>query len=504
MKGIRLKSCEEFTIAELRGVQRELYSLASMELKALYARSDGRYATYATSEEMEGHWKNVASADPRVRDAHCHEAVMWFVHHLTKEARDTIMQSLTLPKLPVEQHTVKVREENDHAGKFYDQKVTCQRCHINGIESLGAPEILPTTDKEKARRCYTNYKDLFNYTCGPCDGVAGKYWGDDDNKFFNPDPCVVVGTPADIPQEERVNPVFPTQFSVNIAAGSDRWGRTTNPAVSPKTGLPTFMNSMYGQITGSWYVDLRPDSDLWLLRHDTHYGDIHFNGTKAPFISADVSEIHAQTRKDQEGNSTGQMVSLVKGLPSWMPGGCTCVADPVGNVDMSHSRDGRSGLGEMEYLGRIKLTLSELKEPETVELDHWALWFFHVFMDVDKSVPHFGKAPKRLASAYAGTAVYSNWTLADPKIADPTVWNRGIPTSPMRVGPDHGKYCMNPQKVSMCNNISQATYPPSPQAASVLGDNQQTPWLKLHDVFLPSLSSMQKAMENHVAESILV
>jgi len=139
-----------------------------------------------------------------------------------------------------------------------------------------------------------------------------------------------------------------------------------------------------------------------------------------------------------------------------------------------------------------------------VELDHWALWFFHVFMDVDKSVPHFGKAPKRLASAYAGTAVYSNWTLADPKIADPTVWNRGIPTTPMRVGPDVGKYCMNPQKIERCSNISQASFPPNTQAPPFLGDRQQTHWMKLHDVFLPRLSSMQKAMEERATENIFV
>jgi len=340
---------------------------------------------------------------------------------------------------------------------------------------------------------------VFNYTCGPCDGVAGKYWGDDDDKYFNPDPCVVVGGPADIAEADRVPAVFPPQFSVDILAGSDRWGRTTNPAVSPKTGLPTFMDSMYGQITGSWYVDIRSDSDLWLLRHDTHYGDVHFNGTWAPLIAADISEIHSQTREQQQGNSTGPMVSLVHGLPSFVPGGCTCVADPVGNVDMNHDRDGRLGLGEMEYLGRIKLTLDELKTPETVELDHWALWFFHVFMEVDKSVPHYGKAPKRLASAYAGTAVYHNWTLADPKIADPTVWNRGIPTSPMKVGPDKGKFCMNPQKIPLCSNITHDNFPPQPAAASQL-DSHKTPWHKIHDVFLPSLSSMQKAVQGQVAE----
>merc|ERR1712232_435522 len=166
-------------------------------------------------------------------------------------------------------------------------------------------------------------------------------------------------------------------------------------------------------------------------------------------------------------------------------------------MSTNHDRDGRLGLGEMEYLGRIKLTLNELATPETVELDHWALWFFHVFMEVDKSVPHYGKAPKRLASAYAGTAVYHNWTLADPKIADPTVWNRGIPTSPMKVGPDKGKFCMNPQKIPLCSSITASNFPPgiSAPAAASQQENDKTPWHKIHDVFLPSLSSMQKAIQ---------
>merc|ERR1711971_602138 len=106
----------------------------------------------------------------------------------------------------------------------------------------------------------------------------------------------------------------------------------------------------------------------------------------------------------------------------------------------------------------------------TVEVDHWYLWFFHVFMDVNTASPYYGKAPKRLASAYAGTAVYDNWVFADPKIADPTIWNRGIPTSPMKVGPDKGKYCINPKKISMCDNITVGTFPPAPEALSTEED----------------------------------
>lgn len=102
------------------------------------------------------------------------------------------------------------------------------------------------------------------------------------------------------------------------------------------------------------------------------------------------------------------MVSLIHGIPSFLPGGCTCVADPVGVPDVHHSRT--EGLDEMKYLGRINITLSEY-DNSTVTVDHWANWFFHVFMELDTSLAHYGKAPKRLASAYAGTAVYGNWKL---------------------------------------------------------------------------------------------
>ena len=156
-----------------------------------------------------------------------------------------------------------------------------------------------------------------------------------------------------------------------------------------------------------------------------------------PLLSFDVSEIHAQTKEQQAINNTGQMVSLIKGMPSFIPGGCTCIADPVGVPDVHHART--TGLNEMEYLGRINITLAELvtslgrsrvsvvgcqgycadaclQDGQSVVVDHWANWFFHVFMELDKSLPHYGKAPKRLASAYAGTACYDNWDLTDPKI----------------------------------------------------------------------------------------
>ena len=44
------------------------------------------------------------------------------------------------------------------------------------------------------------------------------------------------------------------------------------------------------------------------------------------------------------------------------------------------------------------------------------------------------------------------------------MWRRGIPTSPERVGPSKGKFCMDTKKSFICSNISQSTFPPAPEA----------------------------------------
>jgi hypothetical protein len=219
-------------------------------------------------------------------------------------------------------------------------------------------------------------------------------------------------------------------------------------------------------------MDAKPGADLWLLRQDTVYASVTENGVPIAFVKPSVSEIHAQTAKQRSTNCTGQMVSLIHGMPSWIPGGCTCMEDPVGVPDIEASW--ATGLGHMQYMGRIHLPeLEYLKVP--IELDHWANWFFHIFMDTNKSVVHYAKAPSRLASAYAGTAVYANWKMQDPKIDDPDIWNRGIPTSPERVGPDHGKYCMDTKKQFICSNVSVSTFPPAGEPALKTPTNEGCP-----------------------------
>jgi len=503
MEQLATRACESFTVKDLQEVSRLLYAAADSTLVQVYeAAQDNRKQIYSSAQDMEADFKalNAAIAGRQdlhdvLRDGLCHRVVMWFVHHLPMKTQNELASlAVEIPLLPVLQHTESIGADSSSIAvkQAYESSITCQKCHVGGIDSLGIPEVKPVTKKELARRCYTNYKQLFNISCGPCDGVAGPYWGDDDDKYSTPDPCVALGTPDTIPEADRVQPVFPPQFSVDVVAGSDRWGRTTNPAGAAKTPFPPIIDSMYGQISGKWFVDVTKDSDLWMLRHDTAYEHVAFNGSKIPFIGFHVSEIHSQTRAQQAVNNTGPMVSLISGIPSFIPGGCTCVADPVGVPDVAHWRT--EGLDQMEFLGRINVTLAEW-DGRVVTVDHWANWFFHVFMDVDTSVPHYGKAPRRLASAYAGTACYDNWDLTDPKIKDPTVWKRGIPLSPERVGPDHGKYCLNPMKIDMCNNISQTTFPPAPEPVQPAA--QEVPWHLIHRSFLPSFAKVQEVVAGH-------
>ena len=176
--GISLVACEQFSTIRLRKVLHYLYAHASPELKAIYPSADGRTAQYKSVAQMEAAWELLPTNDTRVRDAHCHEAVMWYIHHLSTAEQTrcavplrvclthslTLRASLTpllvclthsvwcasltlyhtltrcvrarmlvqLPSLPMADHSVATRAAGDATGKFYDSKVTCQDCHIAG------------------------------------------------------------------------------------------------------------------------------------------------------------------------------------------------------------------------------------------------------------------------------------------------------------------------------------------------------------------------------------
>merc|ERR1712070_162612 len=100
---------------------------------------------------------------------------------------------------------------------------------------------------------------------------------------------------------------------------------------------------------------------------------------------------------------SGPQVSLNNNMPDWMAKGCSCHVDVVGVPTTQTMRN-------LQYMGRIWLPHLEFVGGG-IELDHWANWFFHIFMDTNTTVPHFGQAPSRISDntgscAKTGFSVY--------------------------------------------------------------------------------------------------
>ena len=51
--------------------------------------------------------------------------------------------------------------------------------------------------------------------CGPCDGIAGAYWGDLPDHGIYPD-CEVVAKPEDVPVAERAPTAWPILHSTPV------------------------------------------------------------------------------------------------------------------------------------------------------------------------------------------------------------------------------------------------------------------------------------------------
>ena len=108
--GLTTKDCSEFEPADLHELLRTLFPYASGELLEIYAdASDNRQRLEQSLDELEAKWEGLAgtireSGDSKLtevwRDGLCHQSVMWFVHHLSTDAREEVRQSFCLSDCP--------------------------------------------------------------------------------------------------------------------------------------------------------------------------------------------------------------------------------------------------------------------------------------------------------------------------------------------------------------------------------------------------------------------
>jgi len=157
-EGLRVRPCQEFSLEEVHAAQRLLFHARSAELHGVYHQAnDTRRMAHSSLSQLDaehGEHAGIATEAPelaaKLRDGACHEAVMWYVHHLSAEARDKVKDLLTLPLLPEVMHDEEPRQPAEaprgeqlaqKVHSRYTEQVSCAVCHVVPT-SGGSPELI--------------------------------------------------------------------------------------------------------------------------------------------------------------------------------------------------------------------------------------------------------------------------------------------------------------------------------------------------------------------------
>eukprot|EP00933_Yihiella_yeosuensis_P007566 TRINITY_DN112655_c0_g1_i1.p1 TRINITY_DN112655_c0_g1~~TRINITY_DN112655_c0_g1_i1.p1 ORF type:complete len:506 (+),score=108.26 TRINITY_DN112655_c0_g1_i1:67-1584(+) len=137
-KGLKTHSCRNLTLDQIHDAQRTLFDARSPDLDIVYEKvDDTRRMAHRSLEDLKAehqhhHQLKDSQLLSKARDGACHEAVMWYVHHLTEEARDEVKKHILLPLLPDVQHEEPKEDsaKKDLVHKRYKEQISCAVCHV--------------------------------------------------------------------------------------------------------------------------------------------------------------------------------------------------------------------------------------------------------------------------------------------------------------------------------------------------------------------------------------
>jgi len=141
-----VKHCDDWNAKELQQLSAMLFLARDPQLDAIYAEVGDNRQLRGNLTEMQATWAQLnALIEGHVeeghlheilRDSHCHEAVMWYVHHLSADVKAVLAQmGTTIPLLSYESHMghCNAAATSDLATvgvcKAYAESVTCASCH---------------------------------------------------------------------------------------------------------------------------------------------------------------------------------------------------------------------------------------------------------------------------------------------------------------------------------------------------------------------------------------
>jgi len=128
------KECSEWKAEELQEFQTLMLMMRSPEIDSVYRTTNDRRQLRGDESAHGKRWEELTELASTVggnhktmhRDGHCHEAVMWFTHHISEATRLKLAAMIAVPLLPYSKHSC------DAGEKLCDEylaQVSCQDCH---------------------------------------------------------------------------------------------------------------------------------------------------------------------------------------------------------------------------------------------------------------------------------------------------------------------------------------------------------------------------------------
>jgi len=146
-----VKMCGEFSAKQLQELSAMLYLARDAQFDTIYKGVEDNRRLRGSLQDLQEKWaalNALVSTHPtdaamlhRVqRDGHCHEVVMWYVHHLSEDVKQVLAETgVEVPLLSYESHNeacaTPKHEAHATVCQHYQETVTCASCHSNALPS---------------------------------------------------------------------------------------------------------------------------------------------------------------------------------------------------------------------------------------------------------------------------------------------------------------------------------------------------------------------------------
>jgi len=442
----KTKACEQWSLLELQEFMATVLGHRSHELQKIYEGTSDRRSVPKELAEVRQEWarsnsilQGLSHLEAPQREAHCREAVMWWVHHLDAEKREELERSLTVPLLPESPKlrcgstgmlrsdgstvTPETLDDETHVCSKVNEANSCDWCHSTQADH---DKGLPGTSPPDATKKFTGPDDGnpqgWNRTrrcdqdqmprCGLCEGVGGMAYGNANEKIVIT-PCEPLANASQVDPSTVAKPLYPKKFTIRRKDGKQ--GGYSDTLIGWKTD--PFCFGFFPQNDSTKPMCYRSE-DAYVKYYDidreaqrAEY-TIHNGGLFAAFPNITSIILHVNEQMWIQNDLWG-----VKQCICANPSGNHCTNPPC-KAYVQHW----DTFANAQYLGRERLGAEWIQNhgvgesAKMMELDHFILWAHHVWTD---------PSSRRLVRAWKP---FNGLQLYDPEaweddVADPSVFD---------------------------------------------------------------------------------